>query len=291
MPAPASSLSDVLRLATTDADAAATKGIAGDLARAEQAIAAEDAISEALRVRHLAGLPYTWLAEDSVLLSCNPQRPLGAMHGRAQIARHASLPAGPAAAEPHIYALAEAAVRKVLGGESACGCVLGESGAGKSEASKLALLHVLHRGGELRGVGGGGPDEPLRRAPAAEPAALCTEPAAPCTQPAAPLAGALLLSRPVVEALTHASTRASGNATRIGLATRLWFMPAGHEPATAAAAAAAPTELAGARLHAFGLCSRLAAMGGHAAPGACSFHVLHALARSATPKQVGLRYA
>ena len=116
MPAPASSLSDVLRLATTDADAAATKGVAGDLARAEQAIAAEDAVSEALRVRHLAGLPYTWLAEDSVLLSCNPQRPLGAMHGRAQIARHASLPAGPAAAEPHVYAVAEAAVRKVLGG-------------------------------------------------------------------------------------------------------------------------------------------------------------------------------
>ena len=130
----------------------------------------------------------------------------------------------------------------------------------------------------------------------------CTQPAALCFRPAAPPAGALLLSRPVVEALTHASTRASGNATRIGLATRLWFMPAGHEPAghepaTAAAAAAAPTELAGARLHAFGLCSRLAAMGGdaamggHAAPGACSFHVLHALARSATPKQVGLRYA
>ena len=115
MPAAASSLSDVLRLATTDADAAATKGIAGDLARAEQAIAAEDAVSEVLRVRHLAGLPYTWLAEDSVLLSCNPQRSLGAMHGRAQIARHASLPAGPAAAEPHIYAVAEAAVRKVLG--------------------------------------------------------------------------------------------------------------------------------------------------------------------------------
>ena len=124
----------------------------------------------------------------------------------------------------------------------------------------------------------------------------CTQPAALCFRPAAPPAGALLLSRPVVEALTHASTRASGNATRIGLATRLWFMPAGHEPAwhepaAAAAAAAAPTELAGARLHAFGLCSRLAAMGGHAAPGACSFHVLHALARSATPKQVGLGYA
>jgi hypothetical protein len=177
---PASSLSDVLRLATTDADAAATKGIAGDLARAEQAIAAEDAISEALRVRHLAGLPYTWLAED-VLLSCNPQRPLGAMHGRAQIARHASLPAGPAAAEPHIYALAEAAVRKVLGGESACVCVLGESGAGKSEASKLALLHVLHRGGELRGVVVGGPDEPLRRA-----LLLSLQPYAPSLQPYAP---------------------------------------------------------------------------------------------------------
>ena len=188
MPAPASSLSDVLRLATTDADAAATKGIAGDLARAEQAIAAEDAISEALRVRHLAGLPYTWLAEDSVLLSCNPQRPLGAMHGRAQIARHASLPAGPAAAEPHIYALAEAAVRKVLGGESACVCVLGESGAGKSEASKLALLHVLHRGGELRGVGGGGPDEPLRRAPLLrlQPYAPSLQPYAPSLQPHAP---------------------------------------------------------------------------------------------------------
>ena len=188
MPAPASSLSDVLRLATTDADAAATKGIAGDLARAEQAIAAEDAISEALRVRHLAGLPYTWLAEDSVLLSCNPQRPLGAMHGRAQIARHASLPAGPAAAEPHIYALAEAAVRKVLGGESACVCVLGESGAGKSEASKLALLHVLHRGGELRGVGGGGPDEPLRRALllSLQPYALSLQPYAPSLQPYAP---------------------------------------------------------------------------------------------------------
>ena len=69
----------------------------------------------------------------------------------------------------------------MLGGESACVCVLGESGAGKSEASKLALLHVLHRGGELRGVGGGGPDEPLRRA-----LLLSLQPYAPSLQPDAP---------------------------------------------------------------------------------------------------------
>ena len=219
---PTSSLADVLRLATVDSEASTTRGTSGALARAEQSAAAEAAVSSALRARHLAGLPYTWLA-DGVLLCCNPQRPLGAAHGRAQIARHASLPTGSRAADPHIFAVAEAAVRKALDGESACVCVLGESGAGKTEASKLALLHLLHRAGELRGLGGGGPDEKLRQA--------------------------LLMSRAVVEAMTHSATPACGNATRIALATRLWFEPAAVD---------APALVVAAQLECLGLSPSLA---------------------------------
>ena len=173
-----SDLPRVCRLATVNADVTATRGAAGAHARAAQGASAASAIGTTLRARHLAGLPYTWLTDD-VLISCNPQRPLAELHGHSQIALHASLPSEATAspAEPHIFAVAEAAVRKALNGEPTCICMLGESGAGKTEACKLALLHVLHRSGEISGLGGGGPDEPLRRA--------------------------LLMCRPVLEALTR----------------------------------------------------------------------------------------
>ena len=89
------------------------------------------------------------------------------------------------------YAVSAASYRGLAGAAGADQSILvsGESGAGKTEASKLVLLHLLHRAGELRGLGGHGPDEPLRRT--------------------------LLLCRPVLEALTHAATPANANATRV----------------------------------------------------------------------------
>ena len=46
---------------------------------------------------------------------------------------------------PHLFAVAELAHRSVQQQQcSASVIVSGESGAGKTEASKLALLHVLH---------------------------------------------------------------------------------------------------------------------------------------------------
>ena len=82
-------------------------------------------------------------------------------------------------------------------GEVACIVVAGESGAGKTEAAKLLLLHLLHR------VEHGDDDAEL------------TE-----------LRSRLVLCRAALEPFTHASGAANANASRAVVATRVWLEPA-----------------------------------------------------------------
>ena len=103
----------------------------------------EHALLSLLRKRHASGEPYAWLDHDC-LLSVNPGRPLPSLYGRSRVAAAAAAPSTSDDA-PHIFALAESAARRAARGEVAYIVVAGESGAGKTEAAKLLLLHLLHR--------------------------------------------------------------------------------------------------------------------------------------------------
>ena len=167
----------------------------------------EHALLSLLRKRHASGEPYAWLDHDC-LLSVNPGRPLPSLYGRSRVAAAAAAPSTSDDA-PHIFALAESAARRAARGEVAYIVVAGESGAGKTEAAKLLLLHLLHR------VEHGDDDAEL------------TE-----------LRSRLVLCRAALEPFTHASGAANANASRAVVATRVWLEPA-RPPAKRAAAAAA----------------------------------------------------
>ena len=240
-------------------------------------------LCEWLQARHASGQPCAWLrpassaegAPGGVLLSLNPSRPLAGLHGD----QYATLRLHEAARRiehgsgcghdqsrassddpgwpPHPFAVAEAAARRASQGEDACICVLGESGAGKSEACKLVLLHLLQLPQNAAQV--------YHRAEAA-----LAEGGAPAHRA---LGLALLLARSVLESFTHAAAPANANASRCVLATRLSLTAEGGL-------------LAGAKLLPMLLQSGRAG-NGPCSPGHGNFHVLHAAAASATPKEIG----
>ena len=208
----------------------------------------EHALLSLLRKRHASGEPYAWLDHDC-LLSVNPGRPLPSLYGRSRVAAAAAAPSTSADA-PHIFALAESAARRAARGEVAYIVVAGESGAGKTEAAKLLLLHLLHR------VEHGDDDAEL------------TE-----------LRSRLVLCHAALEPFTHASGAANANASRRRRDARV--ARAARPPAKRAAAAAAAAAAARCTWRASRRRRRARRAGGRGAAAASAFHALHAVAASA----------
>ena len=212
----------------------------------------EHALLSLLRKRHASGEPYAWLDHDC-LLSVNPGRPLPSLYGRSRVAAAAAAPSTSDDA-PHIFALAESAARRAARGEVAYIVVAGESGAGKTEAAKLLLLHLLHR------VEHGDDDAEL------------TE-----------LRSRLVLCRAALEPFTHASGAANANASRAVVATRVWLEPA--RPPTKKGGGGSSGGGGGGAVYAASIEASLVELGGLAGArrgaAASAFHALHAAAASA----------
>lgn len=140
----------------------------------------DEEVMENLKKRHAAELIYTYIG--NVLISVNPYKTLP-IFGPDQIHEYRGkfrheLP-------PHIYALAEAAYRSLTtDGENQCVIISGESGAGKTEASKLIMQYVAAVSGKGEGV------ERVKRI--------------------------ILESNPLLEAFGNAKTLRNNNSSRFG---------------------------------------------------------------------------
>ncbi|GBG34030.1 Unconventional myosin-Ia [Hondaea fermentalgiana] len=115
----------------------AKSGVVNDLVLLDGS--GEQEIVEALAARHRADEIYTYIGE--VLLVVNPYRLISGLYGSSKIRSYVSkkLYERP----PHVYGIAEMAYRSMmLNTSNECVIITGESGAGKTEASKTVMEYV-----------------------------------------------------------------------------------------------------------------------------------------------------
>ena len=118
----------------------------------------EEAVMQNTMVRFSRDEIYSWVG--SLLLAVNPYKQIGRLYGEEPMRAFEGKPL--LNARPHVYAIAEEACRKARrGGGSQSLIISGESGAGKTESTKLALSYLVWRTRALPGVhsgsdGGGG---------------------------------------------------------------------------------------------------------------------------------------
>lgn len=160
----------------------------------------EPALLDNLRSRFGHGLIYT-SAGSRVLISLNPKVPLPQEYGEIVMHDYRRGLVRGATRRPHLYAVGEAAFASVVRhGASASIIVSGESGAGKTEASKHLLRYLSWRGG--------------------------TKPTSAADDDLG-VAGRVLHSTPIFEAFGNAATSRNRNSSRFGKHMDLVLTPDG----------------------------------------------------------------
>lgn len=97
-----------------------------------------------IKDRYEKNIYYTYLGES--LISMNPNRPNLSIYGQDYMEYYQDKPLHEV--PPHIFAISDVALRKAFDQPHNGGCCLvitGESGSGKTEASKLILLYIAHQ--------------------------------------------------------------------------------------------------------------------------------------------------
>ena len=141
----------------------------------------EPALLHSLRERAARGAIYTSVGR--VLLSVNPFRPLPDVYGEARMAEYRDR----STRRPHLYAVGELAYRSIRRDRVDASIVVsGESGSGKTEASKHLLRYISWRAGGEGGATTGG------------------------------VAARVLHSTPLFEAFGNAATTRNRNSSRFG---------------------------------------------------------------------------
>ena len=109
-------------------------------------------IAHCLRHRYKQDAIYTWVGADhSVLVSVNPFKRLP-IYGEKQLAEY-SLPSPNKLQSPHTYAIANSAYRAMCSDKTSQSILIsGESGAGKTEATKQCLSFLAEVAGSQSGV-------------------------------------------------------------------------------------------------------------------------------------------
>jgi myosin heavy subunit len=139
-----------------------------------------------------------------VLISLNPHKPLN-IYGEEEIQRYNGKTHGQE--PPHIFMTAEMAYRGMLRENKPQAVIIsGESGAGKTEASKLILRYIFSAAS--------------KQAPSAS---SC--PGARSAGTAVMLTERILGASPVLEAFGNAKTQRNSNSSRFGKFTQVFFDP------------------------------------------------------------------
>ena len=150
----------------------------------------EESVMQNTMVRFSRDEIYTYVG--SLLVAVNPYKRISGMYGEAAMAKFSGR--GLLNNPPHIYAIAEEAIRKARHGGGAQSLIIsGESGAGKTETNKLALAYIVWRSQGGKGV-----------------SMLTTR---------------ILQANPLLETLGNAKTARNSNSSRFGKCVRLGTHP------------------------------------------------------------------
>jgi myosin-5 len=173
----------------------------------------EPGVLHNLAARYAQDDVYTYTG--SILIAVNPFAPMPHLYGAHMMEQYRGAPLGELS--PHVYAIADAAYGAMrAGGRPQSILVSGESGAGKTETSKLIMQYLAWMGGTTE---------------AASPS-----PGKPAAAAAGTNAGAgsrsveqqVLESNPLLEAFGNAKTVRNDNSSRFGKFMEIQFSPAGR---------------------------------------------------------------
>ncbi|KAI9224208.1 P-loop containing nucleoside triphosphate hydrolase protein [Blastocladiella britannica] len=146
------------------------------------------ALAQTLSDRHASRQPYAKIG--NVILSVNPQKPIPHLYDENHIGLYRNK--GIFEVPPHIFAIADQAYRNMRNrNEDQCVLITGESGAGKTEASKIFMKYIASVTGNTEGV--------------------------------KKITDRLLLANPILEAFGNAKTRMNENSSRFGKYMELEF--------------------------------------------------------------------
>ncbi|CAJ1449598.1 unnamed protein product [Effrenium voratum] len=151
------------------------------------------AILQNLKLRHEADQIYTYTA--SVLLAVNPYHDIEGLYGSDQCARYRGKHIG--ALPPHPYAIADTAYRALVRERKNQGFIIsGESGAGKTETSKIVMQYLGFISGSSDATTAG-------------------------------IQHRILQAQPILESFGNAVTMRNHNSSRFGKYNRIFFDDAG----------------------------------------------------------------
>ncbi|KAJ0411954.1 hypothetical protein ATCC90586_009911 [Pythium insidiosum] len=163
----------------------------------------EASILHALRQRYARDAIYTRIGE--ILISINPFKRLPALYTRQVVDAYGLDAASPAAAVPHLFGIARAAYADVVrNGRNQSILISGESGAGKTEATKIMMKYFALTCGQSSS------------SPAQTQAPLCAETRTAETDASPSIETQVLQSNPVLEAFGNARTVRNDNSSRFG---------------------------------------------------------------------------
>jgi len=153
-----------------------------------------------IRLRYKRDEIYTCIG--SILISVNPYKIIPDLYGPVMTERFIKAGSGLKDMDPHIYGIAEHAYSSMINDDTDQSCVItGESGAGKTEATKLFMAYIAERSRRQKAPGDAATDKPR----------LDDD-----DEFDVPLREQILGANPVMEAFGNAKTVRNNNSSRFG---------------------------------------------------------------------------